>query len=134
MEFLCRFYPTRLALNIATGQNKPVARDIEKEGYIIVETNYRVYAYSNSNLQVALLGLFCEMLYRFPNLVVSILTRESVRQALRSGITAAQIVGSVVQNYFFALNEHISTTGINDDYSVSFNFITVIYSSMPTVK
>lgn len=60
-----RFYPTRLALNIATGQNKPLSRDPEKEGYIVVETNYRVYAYTNSNLQVALLGLFCEMLYRY---------------------------------------------------------------------
>lgn len=30
---------------------------------------------------------------RFPNLVVSILTRDSVRQALKSGITASQIVG-----------------------------------------
>ncbi|XP_048514235.1 general transcription factor IIH subunit 4 isoform X2 [Athalia rosae] len=93
-----RFYPTRLALNIATGQNKPLSSDLEKEGYIIVETNYRVYAYTNSNLQVALLGLFCEMLYRFPNLVVSILTRDSVRQALKSGITAEQIVGYLQQH------------------------------------
>ena len=59
-----RFYPTRLALNIATGQNKPLSRDLEKERYIVVETNYRVYAYTNSNLQVALIGLFCELLYR----------------------------------------------------------------------
>lgn len=62
--YVARFYPTRLALNIATGETKPLTRDTDKEGYIIVETNYRVYAYTNSNLQVALLGLFCEMLYR----------------------------------------------------------------------
>lgn len=62
--YVPRFYPTRLALNIATGENKPLTRDTDKEGYIVVETNYRVYAYTNSNLQVALLGLFCEMLYR----------------------------------------------------------------------
>ncbi|XP_058790249.1 general transcription factor IIH subunit 4 [Phymastichus coffea] len=93
-----RFYPTRLALNIATGQNKPISRDLEKERYIVVETNYRVYAYTNSNLQVALIGLFCELLYRFPNLVVAILTRDSVRQALKSGITAAQIVGYLNQH------------------------------------
>lgn len=62
--YIARFYPTRLALNIATGENKPLTRDTDKEGYIVVETNYRVYAYTNSNLQVALLGLFCEMLYR----------------------------------------------------------------------
>ncbi|KAL0279244.1 UNVERIFIED_CONTAM: hypothetical protein PYX00_000848 [Menopon gallinae] len=87
-----RFYPTRLALNIACGQNKSLST-MNKEGYIVVETNYRVYAYTDSNLQVALLGLFCEMLYRFPNLTVGHLTRDSVRQALKSGITAEQIVG-----------------------------------------
>jgi transcription initiation factor TFIIH subunit 4 len=58
-----RFYPTRLALNIASGQNKSQV-DMNREGYIVVETNYRVYAYTDSNLQVALLGLFCELLYR----------------------------------------------------------------------
>ncbi|GLG94312.1 hypothetical protein R5R35_013875 [Gryllus longicercus] len=87
-----RFYPTRLALNIASGHNKS-HMNMHREGYIVVETNYRVYAYTDSNLQVALMGLFCEMLYRFPNLSVGILTRDSVRQALRSGITAEQIVG-----------------------------------------
>ncbi|XP_001602702.2 general transcription factor IIH subunit 4 isoform X2 [Nasonia vitripennis] len=93
-----RFYPTRLALNIATGQDKPISRDLEKERFVIVETNYRVYAYTNSNLQVALIGLFCELLYRFPNLVVAILTRDSVRAALKSGITAVQIVGYLNQH------------------------------------
>ena len=32
--------------------------------YIVVETNYRVYAYTDSSLQIALLGLFTEVLYR----------------------------------------------------------------------
>ena len=32
--------------------------------YIVVETNYRIYAYTDSNLQIALLGLFTEILYR----------------------------------------------------------------------
>ncbi|XP_049788283.1 general transcription factor IIH subunit 4 [Schistocerca cancellata] len=87
-----RFYPTRLALNLASGQSK-ILTEAAAEGYIVVETNYRVYAYTSSNLQVALVGLFCELLYRFPNLAVGILTRDSVRQALRSGITADQIIG-----------------------------------------
>ncbi|KAJ1530657.1 hypothetical protein ONE63_005529 [Megalurothrips usitatus] len=86
-----RFYPTRLALNIAAGQTSAPG-DIERVGYIVVETNYRVYAYTDSNLQVALVALFCEMMYRFPNLAVGILTRDSIRQALRSGITAEQMI------------------------------------------
>ncbi|KAL1140221.1 hypothetical protein AAG570_000153 [Ranatra chinensis] len=86
-----KFYPTRLALNMASGRTHVPSGT--KEGYLVVETNYRVYAYTNSNLQVALLGLFSELLYRFPNLCVAILTRESIRMALRSGITSEQITG-----------------------------------------
>lgn len=86
-----RFYPTRLALNISC-VNEGGAAAPQQRGYIIVETNYRVYAYTQTNLQVALLGLFTELMYRFPNLVVGVLTRESVRQALRGGITAQQII------------------------------------------
>ncbi len=85
-----RFYPTHLALNIASGENKSLY-ERHREGYIVVETNYRVYAYTDSDLQVALIGLFAEPLYRFPNLAVSVITRESTRQAFRGGITAAQI-------------------------------------------
>jgi hypothetical protein len=41
--------------------------------------------------QVALLGKFVELQYRFPNMVAGTLTRESVRAALLNGITAEQI-------------------------------------------
>lgn len=35
---------------------------------------------------------------RFPNLVVGVLTRDSVRQALRGGITADQIISYLEQH------------------------------------
>ncbi|XP_050512211.1 general transcription factor IIH subunit 4 [Diabrotica virgifera virgifera] len=95
-----RFYPTRLALNITSSQNK-VTADIEEDrpkGYIVVETNYRVYAYTDSNLQVALIALFTELMYRFPNLVVGVITRDSIRQALKGGITADQVIGFLKQH------------------------------------
>lgn len=52
---------------------------------------------SESELQIALIALFSEMLYRFPNMVVAQVTRESVQQAIASGITAQQVAppGSV---------------------------------------
>ncbi|KAJ0174375.1 hypothetical protein K1T71_010521 [Dendrolimus kikuchii] len=98
-----RFYPTRLALNITCVKESgpsvaPLETSPHHQGYIVVETNYRVYAYTQSNLQVALLGLFTELVYRFPNLVVGVLTRESVRQALRGGITAEQIIHYLEQH------------------------------------
>jgi transcription initiation factor TFIIH subunit 4 len=42
-------------------------------------------------LQTAVLNLFITMKYRFPNLVVGMLTRESVRKALSNGISAEQV-------------------------------------------
>nr|CAG4643886.1 EOG090X04KD [Lepidurus arcticus] len=95
-----RFYPTRLAVNLTAGAGKPSAelQTADSTGYIVVETNYRVYAYTDSNLQIALLGLFCELLYRFPNLTVGVITRETIRQALRSGISADQIITFLKQH------------------------------------
>lgn len=46
---------------------------------------------SDSELQIALVALFSEMLYRFPNVVVAQVTRESVQQAIANGITAQQV-------------------------------------------
>lgn len=98
-----RFYPTRLAINITNKNSVPVLSEDDKKSKetdcnIVVETNYRVYAYTDSNLQVALLGLFTELMYRFPNLVVGVLTRDSIRQALRGGITAEQIISYLEQH------------------------------------
>ncbi|XP_064649377.1 general transcription factor IIH subunit 4-like isoform X2 [Lineus longissimus] len=98
-----RYYPTRLAINLASGLSKNSVDTNSKEGYIVVETNYRVYAYTGSALQVALLALFCEMLYRFPNMCVANITRDSVRQALQMGITAEQIL------HFLRSNAHPET-------------------------
>ncbi|XP_047997059.1 general transcription factor IIH subunit 4 [Leguminivora glycinivorella] len=94
-----RFYPTRLALNIASVRgDAEISQPADARGYIVVETNYRVYAYTQTSLQAALLGLFAELVYRFPNLVVGVLTRDSIRQALRGGITAAQIIKYLEQH------------------------------------
>uniref|UniRef100_A0A8C6Z801 General transcription factor IIH subunit 4 n=1 Tax=Nothoprocta perdicaria TaxID=30464 RepID=A0A8C6Z801_NOTPE len=43
-------------------------------------------------LQVALIALFSELLYRFPNLVVAQVTRDSVQAAIANGISADQII------------------------------------------
>ncbi|XP_047240737.1 general transcription factor IIH subunit 4 [Girardinichthys multiradiatus] len=97
-----RYYPTRLAITLAAGvtnnssssssYNIASIPGTKDAGFIVVETNYRIYAYTDSELQIALVALFSEMLYRFPNVVVAQLTRESVQQAIANGITAQQII------------------------------------------
>lgn len=87
------FYPTRLATTL-TSTTMPLlamSNDKEEQGYIILETNYRVYAYTGSQLRIAILNLFVTLKSRFPNLVVGQLTRDSVKSALSKGISAEQV-------------------------------------------
>ncbi|XP_038045445.1 general transcription factor IIH subunit 4-like [Patiria miniata] len=86
-----RYYPTSLAINLASGVTN-ASTDTHREGFLVIETNHRVYAYTESDLQVEILGLFTQMLYRFPNLSVGMVTRESIQQAVSFGITAEQIL------------------------------------------
>jgi hypothetical protein len=43
-------------------------------------------------LQTAVLNLFVSLKYRFPNLVVGSITRDSVKKALGNGISAEQVL------------------------------------------
>jgi transcription initiation factor TFIIH subunit 4 len=43
-------------------------------------------------LQIAVLNLFVSFKARFSNMIVGTLTRESVKKALTSGITADQVI------------------------------------------
>jgi len=63
----------------------------ESQG-LIVESNFKVYGYISSPLQALLLGHFCEILVRLPNLVVGQLTAESVLKAMSQGIRAAHML------------------------------------------
>eukprot|EP00897_Mesotaenium_endlicherianum_P003507 jgi/Mesen1/3184/ME000184S02243 len=85
------FIPTRLAANLSASLSESQEWQ-PAEGFIVVETNYRVYAYTASKLQRQILRLFVRVEYQLPNLVVGALTRESCNAALRSGITASQMI------------------------------------------
>ncbi|EIM90946.1 transcription factor Tfb2 [Stereum hirsutum FP-91666 SS1] len=94
-----RFSPTRLATTLTsslpplpTASGTGTSGTGQTQGFIILETNYRLYAYTDNPLQTAVLNLFVTMKSRFPNLVVGSITRDSVRKALSNGITADQII------------------------------------------
>lgn len=85
------FVPTKLAANLSaslseSGSVQPL------EGFVVVETNFRVYAYTSSKLQTEILRLFVRLEYQLPNIVVGSLTKDSVNGAFASGITADRIV------------------------------------------
>ncbi|OZC09991.1 Transcription factor tfb2 [Onchocerca flexuosa] len=106
------FFLTPL-LNHLTSTSYASKTNIEnhnQSGFVIVETNYRVYAYTDSSLQLAILSIFTEMLYRFNDMSVGVLSREAVRRAFQVGITASQIIA------FLRTNAHPTTLAIATEY------------------
>lgn len=95
-----RFYPTRLATTLTSSDSaggllqdaKSSSSSPSSAGFIILETNHRLYAYTNSPLQIAVLHLFVKLNHRFPNLVSGKLTKESIQRAIEFGITSDQII------------------------------------------
>lgn len=111
-----QYYPTRLATTLTSGAgalrsvsagvdaaiaagNSDASADTSltpdakpATGFIILETNYRIYAYTSSPLQISVLALFCELKHRFAGMITGRLTRRSIRSAVAYGITADQII------------------------------------------
>ena len=109
------FYPTRLATTLTSSNSTALSSASQTlgsslqansalsaahstspsaapgSGFIIIETNFRLYAYTTSPLQIALLSLFIALRSRHPNMVTGKLTKASVQRAIQQGITAEQI-------------------------------------------
>ncbi|KAG8858769.1 RNA polymerase II transcription factor B 52 kDa subunit [Tulasnella sp. 330] len=90
-------YPTRLSTTLTSGTSNAASSSSTsgsgvRQGFIILETNYRLYAYTDNSLQVAILNLFVSLKGRYPDLVTGAITRESVKKALDNGINADQII------------------------------------------
>ncbi|XP_062096684.1 general transcription and DNA repair factor IIH subunit TFB2 isoform X2 [Humulus lupulus] len=69
-----------------------------QQGFVVVETNFRLYAYSTSKLHCEILRLFSRVEYQLPNLIVGAITKESLYNAFDNGITADQIISFLQQN------------------------------------
>ncbi|XP_039134832.1 LOW QUALITY PROTEIN: general transcription and DNA repair factor IIH subunit TFB2 [Dioscorea cayenensis subsp. rotundata] len=89
------FIPTKLATNLSVSLSDSSSR---KQGFVVVETNFRMYAYSSSKLHCEILRLFSRVEYQLPNLIVGAITKESLYNAFENGITAEQIVSFLQQN------------------------------------
>ncbi|KAJ7853097.1 transcription factor Tfb2-domain-containing protein, partial [Mycena leptocephala] len=67
-----RFYPTYLAGTLASLPTSTGPSSGPKYRFIVLETNYRIYAYRDIPLQTAVLNLFVALKYRFPNVIAKI--------------------------------------------------------------
>lgn len=126
-----RFYPTRLATTLTSDSNalgNAVSGSLtgpgvqsggsSAGGFIIIETNYRLYAYTSSPLQISLISLFTNLKYRFPNLVTGKITRQSVRRAIEMGITADQIISYLLSHAHPQLRKHNAAHSTSNTSSI----------------
>lgn len=104
------FIPTRLATNLSVSLSDSSSR---KQGFVVVETNFRMYAYSTSKLHCEILRLFSRIEYQLPNLLVGSITKESLYNAFENGITADQIISFLQQNAHPRVAEKIPTVPEN---------------------
>ena len=112
------FYPTRLATTLTSDSsttlsatNATLGSSLSSntgtaKGFIIVETNFRVYAYTSSPLQIALLSLFINLRSRHPNLVTGKMSKSSVQRAVLAGITAEQIISYLTSHAHPQMRRH----------------------------
>ncbi len=112
------FYPTRLATTLTSDSsttlsatNATLGSSLSSStgtarGFIIVETNFRVYAYTSSPLQIALLSLFINLRSRHPNLVTGKMSKSSVQRAVLAGITAEQIISYLTSHAHPQMRRH----------------------------
>ncbi|KAH0453750.1 hypothetical protein IEQ34_018074 [Dendrobium chrysotoxum] len=61
------FIPTKLASNLSVSLSDSSSR---RQGFVVVETNFRMYAYSTSKLHSEILRLFSRIEYQLPNLII----------------------------------------------------------------
>ncbi|GAW83806.1 hypothetical protein, conserved [Plasmodium gonderi] len=99
--------------------NQNLYSDKKLNGYnnleigLIVQSNFKVYLYTNSILKINILSHLCELQARTPNMVVGILTRRSVLNAYNSDITANQIIKFLESYGHPGRNNFKSTIPIN---------------------
>lgn len=73
----------------------------QNDKFIIIETNFKLYAYTSSLLYTGILSKQFIIIYilekfvkieaQFPNLVVGVLTKESLKPAFLQGISSSHI-------------------------------------------
>jgi transcription initiation factor TFIIH subunit 4 len=110
------FYPTRLATTLTSDSNTTSTSALSSSlststnnpssGFIIIETNYRVYAYTSSPLQTSLLALFTNLRSRHPNLITGKITKLSIQRAVQAGITAEQIIAYLTSHAHPQMRRH----------------------------
>eukprot|EP01126_Amoeba_proteus_P003474 TRINITY_DN1115_c0_g1_i5.p1 TRINITY_DN1115_c0_g1~~TRINITY_DN1115_c0_g1_i5.p1 ORF type:complete len:357 (+),score=86.57 TRINITY_DN1115_c0_g1_i5:894-1964(+) len=108
------FFPTHLAskllrdelmCNVTDDESnsncsaKSEGTEIFKEGYIILENNFHLYAYTSSPIKIQTISLFAEVMYTLPNMITGVITRNSILGVLRKGVASMDIIAFLKDHF-----------------------------------
>ena len=65
-------------------------QDFQK--FLIVETNFKVYAYTKNEFELQRINFLFEVEYSFPGFIVGVITRNSTRNVLKRGLTSKWVI------------------------------------------
>ena len=128
-------YSSMEKTHIVTSPNFSLFEDADglngnrEERFIVIETNYKLYAYTNNPLHASLLSLFCYIRGTFPNLIYAILSGDKVKESIAKGITADQIL-DYLDNHIKFKNEKTDDSAVTSSTESTSNFSTI----PPTVR
>jgi transcription initiation factor TFIIH subunit 4 len=95
-----RFYVTPLMKCLFEDMTSIFERQ-ENYKFIMVETNFKVYAYTNSIFETKILEFLLEIEYVFPGFLVGHITRNSIRKVLKRGVSHQKVfVAKVIFRFF----------------------------------
>lgn len=68
----------------------------ENSKYLMVETNFKVYAYTSNEFELKIINMLFDVEYSFKGFVVAHITRNSIRKALKRGVTHHRVNDSLM--------------------------------------
>ena len=87
------FFPTRVVLNFFGKE-----QITKSEGWLLIDTNFKITAYTSSPLHVALLKKFTLITYEMPGFTSAYLSPNSFKKALKEGTTLDDILKFLKSN------------------------------------
>jgi transcription initiation factor TFIIH subunit 4 len=72
--------------------NAFIKNETEKARFILLETNFKLYAYTTSVYEISIIRLFTDVCMHLPNMIKGNLTEESLSNAFSKGVTSQQII------------------------------------------
>lgn len=97
-----KFYVTPLVKCLFEDMNF-IFESQQNNKHLMIETNFKIFSYSNSLLDKVMLEFLSEVEYNFPGFIVANITRKSIRNALKRGMNSNKVKNKIKRLRFLII-------------------------------